>query len=195
MAVERTADGWKVLVRPTRDETASLESLTCDKLIIATGITSKPKLPDYDVSKFEGAYFHAVEMGRRHEEIVSDSVKNVTIVGGHKSALEAVGTASQAGKKVEWLVREEGGGPTWMMPAKNPDGSSLAKLSTKRFMALASTSVYHSNRWLDRFLHSGCWWLGTWCATWFWGFLTKTVQGDKYNKSENGRKLKPHPER
>ncbi|KAF4624302.1 hypothetical protein G7Y89_g13871 [Cudoniella acicularis] len=193
-SVERNGIGWKVLVRPARDEKGSLTTLTCDKLIVATGITSKPRIADYDLSKFGGFSFHPIEMGRRHKELVADSVHHVTIIGGHKSALEAVGTCAQAGKQVEWLIKEDGGGPTWLMPSKNPDGSSLAKMSTKRAMSVLSASIYNSSRWIDRFLHSGRWWLGTWIVTWFWGFMTRQVQQDKYTKSENGRRLKPTPE-
>lgn len=127
--------------------------------------------------------------------MTADSVKHVTVVGGHKSALEVVGTCAQSGKRVEWLMRAAGGGPTWLLPAKNPDGSSLAKMIGKRFMGFLSTSVYRSDRWIDRFLHSGRWFLGAWLITWFWGKLTKMVQTDKYVKSENGRRLKPQPER
>lgn len=134
-------------------------------------------------------------MGRRHKELTADSVNHVTVVGGHKSALEVVGTCAQAGKKVEWLMRADGGGPTWMMPSKNPDGSSLAKMSTIRAIGFTSTSVYRSDRWLNRFLHSRRWWLGTWLITWVWGYMTKMMQGDKYTKSDNGRRLKPQPDR
>jgi dimethylaniline monooxygenase (N-oxide forming) len=86
----------------------------------------------------------------------------VTIVGGHKSNLEGLGTTAQAGKKVEWLVRAEGGGPTRSIPAKNPDGSSMAKMSTKRVMALVSRSVYNSKGSLIDFytVDTGSWGFG-----------------------------------
>ncbi|KAH6662540.1 hypothetical protein B0J14DRAFT_570903 [Halenospora varia] len=138
---------------------------------------SRPNL-GYHLSNFDGISFHPVKMGRRHEELVADSVKHVTIIGGHKSALEAVRMCSQAGKKVEW----------------DSKGNPMAKMAVKRAMGVFSTSVYHSNRWIDRFFRSGWWWLGTWLLMWVWGVITKQMQGDKYTKSENGRKLRPNPE-
>lgn len=42
-----------------------------------------------------------------------------------------------------------------MMPEKGPDGDETAKMATKRVMGFLTTSVYHSDRWVDRFLHSG----------------------------------------
>jgi hypothetical protein len=198
--IERNGAGWKVFVRPTinswtADKHAPVQELTCDKLVLATGITSVPSMPKFDLSSFDGFSFHSVEMGRRYAELTADSVNHVTIVGGHKSALEAVGTCAQAGKKVEWLMRADGGGPTWLMPAKNPDGSAFAKFSTIRVMSFLSSSVYASHLWINRFLHSGRWWLGTWLFNLFWAFMTKMVHGDKYSKSENGRRLKPQPDR
>jgi dimethylaniline monooxygenase (N-oxide forming) len=160
---------------------------------VAAGLNSKPKLPEYDMSKFDGFSFHALEMAKRYRELTADGVNHVTIIGGHKSALEAVGTAAQAGKNVEWLLREEGGGPTWMMAARTADGSSTVKMGLRRFMKLFSTSVYHSDRWIDRFFHGGRWRLGTWFISWFWNFITSQILQDRYIKSENGRKLRPIP--
>lgn len=201
MRVERNGPGWKVITRRAGSSTSAIEEITCTKLIVATGITSKPKPVPWDLSRFEGTSFHAIEVGQRQHELLNDKVQHVTVVGGHKSALEAVGACAQAGKKVEWLIRQEGGGPTWMMPARNPDGSSLAKLSTKRFMGFLSSSIYNSERWLNRFFHSGRWWFGTWFLNWFWGFMTAQVKKDaitkknRYHASENGRKLEPSPSR
>jgi len=70
------------------------DALTCDKLIVATGVTSNPGLPPYDMSKFEGTCYHSVELGRRHPELLSDKIQHVTVIGGHKSALEVVGNTT-----------------------------------------------------------------------------------------------------
>ena len=194
-SIERNGSGWKILVRPTGESVSVLESMTCEKLIIATGITSKPNLPSTDMSSFDGVSFHAKDMGHRHQELLADQVKHVTIIGGHKSALEAVGTYSQVGKNVEWLIKEEGGGPTWLMPCKDPQGNSTGKMATVKAMSFLSTSVYHSDRWLNRFLQSQRWWLGTYIITKAWAAVTKMIQMDTYSKSENGKRLKPVPDR
>lgn len=193
--IERSGSGWKILVHPSGNTKATPEPLTCDKLILALGTTSIPNVPVFNLGSFDGLSFHSVEMGRRHKELTADPVKHVTVVGGHKSALEVVGTCAQAGKKVEWLLRADGGGATWMVPAKKSDGSSWTKMFTTRAAGFLSTSVYRSDRRLNRFLYSGRWWLGTCIPTWVWGYITNTIQGDKYVKSENGRRLKPQPER
>ena len=185
LLVQTSANGWKA------DKNAPFQAMTCDKLILATGITSRPITPDLDLSSFTGFSFHSVEMGRRHAELTADSVNHVTVVGGHKSAVEAVGTCAQAGKKVEWLIRADGGGPTWLFPSRNPDGTSLAKLASVRAVSVTGLSVYHSEAWLNRFLHSGRWWIGTRLISQLWSYMTKNMMGDKYLKSENGSRLKP----
>ena len=195
MSVNRAGAGWSVDVRPTGDLDAAVETLSCNKLIVATGLNSRPKIPEYDLSKYDGISFHALEIGRRYPELLTDEVKNVTVIGGHKSSLEAVGTCAQSGKKVEWLINKNGSGPSWMLPSRNSDGSSFAEMVCKRFTAILSPSVYHSSRRIDRFLHSGQWWLGTWLLRLIWRIFTKTVQRDMYTKSENGLKLKPDPDR
>ena len=82
-----------------------------------------------------------------------------------------------------------------LFPSRNPDGSSLAKMSTVRALSVVGLSVYSPRRWLTRFLHSGRWWIGTLLMNWFWKYMTNMMLGDKYSKSENGRRLKPEPDR
>lgn len=73
--------------------------------------------------------------------------------------------------------------------SKDPKANSLAKMTTVRTVSMVGSSVYRSDRWLDQFFHSGRWWLGNWVMRWFWGYMTKIVQGGKYWKSENGEEV------
>jgi dimethylaniline monooxygenase (N-oxide forming) len=52
----------------------STEELVCDKLIIATSLTSKPVLPKIDASAFKGGIFHSKEFGQSHTLLTSDAV-------------------------------------------------------------------------------------------------------------------------
>jgi dimethylaniline monooxygenase (N-oxide forming) len=83
------------------------------------------------LSKFDGFSFYSVEINSRYQELLTDEVKNVALVGGHKSALEAVGTCSQAGKNVKWLVTSGEAGPPWMMPARSPKWRFKVKAGVK----------------------------------------------------------------
>lgn len=174
---------------------AKPEILICDKLIIATSVASRPKMPDLDVSSFAGVHMHSVEFGKRHTEFLSKNIRNVTVIGGHKSALEAVGYCAEAGKTVDWLIRKDGGGTQWFLIARTPDGSSTAKPSTKRVHSIFSPSVYLPNRWTDRFLFSGRYWLGTWITNSLWKMLNNKLLSDYYTRSENAKKLKSNSHR
>ncbi|RDW77187.1 FAD protein [Coleophoma cylindrospora] len=191
-SITRSNPGWKLTVKPTGDPGAEPEVLTCDKLIVATGINSRPKVPDLELSSYDGLHMHSVALGKRHEELLADDIKSVTIIGGHKSALEAVGHCAAAGKTVNWLVRKDGGGTTWLIMARNPDGSSSAKASTKRVLGIFTPSVYYSSRWITRFFFSDRFWLGSWIMNSFWNKFTSMLLSDHYTKSENAKKLKPN---
>jgi dimethylaniline monooxygenase (N-oxide forming) len=186
--IEREGAHWKIIVHST--SSPSPKTLICDKLIVATGMNSKQRIPELDLSKFDGFSFHSIDMASQYENMIASEVGHVTVVGGHKTALETVGLAARAGKTVEWLIREEGGGTPWMMQATNPDGSFALKPVMIRCFSKFGTSVYKSDQWLNRFFHSGQWALGTWFINWFWKMGTNRVLGDRF-KSENGAKLKP----
>lgn len=81
VGIKRSGSGWNVVVPPTRSVSLSTEELLFDKLIIATGLTSKPALPKIDASAFKGRIFHSKDFGQSHTFLTSDAVQNVTIVG------------------------------------------------------------------------------------------------------------------
>ena len=93
--------------------------ITCSKLIIATGQASQPLLPSFaGMDTFQKPLLHSVELGKAGQFLVSDaSVAHVTVVGGSKSAHDAVYMFATAGKRVTWLTRCTGSGA---MPMANP---------------------------------------------------------------------------
>ena len=95
--------------------------LRCIKLAVASGLTSLPVLP-----KFHGSHDWAVPMlhhrdfGVHSKAILaaSSAHKNITVLGGGKSAADMVYGAIKAGKNVNWIVRKTGEGPgIFMNPA------------------------------------------------------------------------------
>ncbi|RDW64067.1 hypothetical protein BP5796_10569 [Coleophoma crateriformis] len=166
-SITRSSPGWNVTVKPTGNPSAEPEVLTCGKLIIATGITSRPKVPDLDLSSFDGLHMHSLALGKRHEELLADDIKSVTVIGGHKFALEAVGHCAALARR-------------------------SSKAATKRVLGIFTPSVYYSSRWITRFFFSGRFWLGTWIMNAFWNKATSMLLSDHYTKSENAKKLKPN---
>ncbi|KAL9130370.1 MAG: hypothetical protein Q9217_001428 [Psora testacea] len=92
--------------------------ITCAKLILATGQTSQPWLPSFPgLEACRIPVIHSTYLGKQGQTLVSDlSVAHVTIVGGSKSAHDAVYMFAMAGKRVTWLTRRTGRGA---MPMAN----------------------------------------------------------------------------
>lgn len=49
----------------------SKEVLTCDKLIVATGLNSKPNWPDIQLKDYDGLIIHSKDIGLRYQELIS----------------------------------------------------------------------------------------------------------------------------
>jgi dimethylaniline monooxygenase (N-oxide forming) len=83
--------------------------LVCNKLIIAAGVNSIPKLPgDIDWSNFSAPIMHSKEVDREHALLTSETVRRVTVVGSNKSAVDIVYLRACAGKEVDWIISPEG---------------------------------------------------------------------------------------
>lgn len=167
---EATSKDWQVFVRPTDEPAAELQELRCEKLIMATGFTSTPKLPkNLDTSGYTGKSFHAKELGQRYREILDDpTIQNITVVGGSKSAWEASGLFALEGKKVNWLIQEGGSGPATMLRAR-PDGKKhMMEGMNNRVMGAMAPNGYYPDRWITRFLYGGKNWFGRWFTVNFW---------------------------
>lgn len=109
------AQAWNVKVRTPAGE----QHMQTKKLIIATGVTNRPHKPPIDgAGEFDGPILHSAELGKQAGIIVKDpQVKTVAVLGGGKSAYDAVYLAAMAGKDVEWIMRKSGKGPSWVFPS------------------------------------------------------------------------------
>lgn len=195
--IDRDADGrWKVSVKPTNRPNMNIEELQCDKLVIATGFTSVPKMPsNLDLSGYTGRAFHVKELAQKYQEILVDkSIETVTVIGGSKSAWEAAGLFALEGKKVRWLIREAGMGPSPMARAR-PDGKAhMMEGKNIRGIAGLAPSPYHPNRWITKFLYGGGNFIGRWFSANFWKMLLKADMA-KLETSPNRKVMTPLSDR
>lgn len=106
--------GWRLVISTPDDEVIETR-----KLIVATGVTNEPHKPTIKGSDvFAAPNFHSCEMGQYHTQITQDpSVRTVAVLGGGKSAYDAVYLAATRGRNVEWVIRKSGKGPAWVFPA------------------------------------------------------------------------------
>jgi cation diffusion facilitator CzcD-associated flavoprotein CzcO len=182
---------WKVEVeRETEDEESVKESLTCDKLIMATGINSTPNLPsDIDWSTFDGPILHSKDVGTKHHLLTSESVRRVTVVGGNKSAVDVVNMCALAGKEVDWVIRKEGYGPGILFEART-HGIHIGAIEAIRASSIPSPNILSSTGFWYWFLHSGKSKIGSGFQSWLMAKLSESALKE-YEGSENTMKIAP----
>jgi cation diffusion facilitator CzcD-associated flavoprotein CzcO len=109
--VESTESGWTLTVATPEAE----RKVYTTKLILATGLTSTPNMPQYlGTEKFERPLFHAKDFCRRVEEL--KGFKNVVVVGGAKSAYDVAHAMVESGATVDLVIKKDDTGPVWIAP-------------------------------------------------------------------------------
>lgn len=182
---QRGTPGWKLT-------STTGEAFHCEKLIVASGLFSKPRLPKIPTSDYSGLSIHSRDLGLHASRIASDtSIEDVVVVGAAKSALDTVNLCLEHGKRVSWLVRpNEKGVPIAVVdPEAKPN---LLGIYTARLFAICSPSPWLTSGFWYRFLHSGLWLLGTLIMKLYWSGMTLALKWEmQYQKSQNGRKIEP----
>lgn len=191
-ADRRDNGGW-ILSFTRSDGTGERNQLLAHKLVISTGLTSEPFVPNLAGSdSFDAPIYHAKYLHERTKETFK--ANNVVIIGGSKSAYDAAYAHASAGVQVDWVIRESGHGPGWMSPALvTPLKKKLEQLVGVRFLTWFSPCIwgdYDSFGTVRRWLHSTK--IGRFFVDSFWKILANdviTLNG--YDKHPETKKLKP----
>ncbi|KAI1116052.1 FAD/NAD(P)-binding domain-containing protein [Nemania sp. NC0429] len=145
--------------------------LTCDKLVVATGLTSEARMPTFPGSSdFLGPLFHAKDLHGRSRDL--ERCEEVVVVGGNKSAWDACYSVASRGARAHMVIRRSGGGPSWVWRPFYVFGTrlTLARLSATRLCSWFDPSPFGSSfSSIRRFLHGTV--LGTWLVWAFWALL------------------------
>ncbi|KAI1148421.1 hypothetical protein F4825DRAFT_454508 [Nemania diffusa] len=145
--------------------------LTCDKLIVATGLTSEARMPTFPGSlRFLGPLFHAKDLHKRSQDL--SGCDEVIVVGGNKSAWDVCYSVATTGARAHMIIRRSGGGPSWVWRPIYIFGAkfTLARLSSTRLFSWFDPSPLGSSfSSVRRFLHGTI--LGTWLTWAFWAAL------------------------
>ncbi|KAK0108732.1 hypothetical protein ONS96_002578 [Cadophora gregata f. sp. sojae] len=167
------------------------EVITCEKLLVATGLNSKPNWPDIPLKDFAGLVIHSKDIGTRHADLLSEKVQRVAVYGGCKSAIDAIILCINAGKHVDWIIRETGNGPGMMVQVRKR-GVHGARL-IGRFKNILTPSIFSVDSFWYRFLHSGKSRLGNWICKKVWAKASSVpLSMSPYDKKcPNMEKLKP----
>lgn len=185
---------WKVQVetRQLEGQQSVKETLLCDKLIVATGSSSTPKMPkDIDWTSFKGPIMHSKEVGTKHQLLTADNVQRVTVVGGNKSAVDVVYLCALAGKEVDWLIRKDGTGPGLLFDVRSKNGTHAARYKALRATTIASPNLLSTKGFWYWFLHSGKNWVGSQLIRWAFSYASKMGIRSMYGENENTMKIAP----
>jgi hypothetical protein len=122
--------------------------LTANQVIVATGITSEPKIPSFlGASNFDGRILHQTDYGRYASQKPPEQqqCQKVAVLGGGKSAADTVYGLVKAGHEVHWIIRRTGSGPgAFTNPADTARGPFLndPELAATRLFATLSPQCY-----------------------------------------------------
>ncbi|KAK5991484.1 FAD-dependent monooxygenase DEP4-like protein [Cladobotryum mycophilum] len=177
-AAEEGSRGW--LLRT--ESAAGIETISCTKLIVATGVTSIPRIPDIPGSdEFQGPVIAYKDLTQVDKSafIKGASLETVTVIGGSKSAHDAVYWSAIAGEKVNWVVPRSGNGVAWMTTSPTYLLSQqviIESLATTRLCSLFSPCIWgqaDGYRWPRWFLHETR--VGRCLVGFFWRTLGASV--------------------
>jgi hypothetical protein len=197
IATDLLDDGsWRVSLQGVNREDRIVEEIHAAKLVIATGLTSKPHIPRFPGSNtFSGLILHSKQLKEQAQRLAES--KTVVIVGGNKSAWDVCYTAARAGSQVHIVIRPSGGGPSYLWPRRfslGPFEVSLAKLSTMRLFTLFDPAVALMSMgpfsWARKFLHRT--FIGQTICHWFWTYLDRMIKRiNGYHTHPELQKLEP----
>ncbi|KAI0416245.1 FAD/NAD(P)-binding domain-containing protein [Xylaria grammica] len=132
-----------------------IRTLTCNKLVIATHLTSKARMPTFPGSSdFLGPLFHAKDLYGRLQDL--RSCREVVVIGGNKPTWDLYySVATTGGARAHMIIRRLGGSPRWL---------TLARLASTRLCSWFDPSPFGSGfSSVRRLLHETI--LGAWLVS------------------------------
>lgn len=117
--LDKIASGWTVEYTGVEKP----QTVATRKVIVATGATSVPQMPDLKgQDDFGGPIVHTLDYGRS-KIFNRNDIQSIAVLGGGKSAADMVYENVKAGRKVNWIIRKSGKGPGSFVGAKVKLGS------------------------------------------------------------------------
>jgi len=180
---ERCPRGWRLQLK------GSGQIIETAKLMVATGVTSIPNMPDFDMSDASIPLAHSRDLGVSVGDIKSDKYQHAVVVGAAKSAYDAVYLLLSMGKKVTWMIRQDGSGPMPILPSEMYGMNSIAIGST-RMMSYLSPSILNSTGIISSFFQRTT--IGRWLTSAFWNSTTTASEKEAgFEKGDHIAALKP----
>jgi hypothetical protein len=114
-AVDDGPAGWVLTVAQRTVNDTAKQNIRASRLIIATGLTSEPFMPRLEGREtFDAPIYHSSEFAKAEDGL--GDFKKVVLLSGAKFSWDIACAYASAGIQVDWIIRESGHGPCWMMP-------------------------------------------------------------------------------
>lgn len=204
MVAEKLQEGWRLELEMAGPRGVTIapppaqRTIRCSKLIVSTGLTSAPVPINIKGSEnFTAPIVNFGDYARVATQIYEDdSIDHVTVLGGSKAAHDIVYLMAAHGKRVTWIIRASGYGPTYMAPSHiyiGPLRCWLEKLTTTRFLTWFSPCVWGDADgfgFMRNLLHGTSW--GRSFVDTFWAKISSdTLAQSGILKSEATKNLIP----
>ncbi|KAH8596286.1 putative dimethylaniline monooxygenase [Bisporella sp. PMI_857] len=182
--VERGPRGWRLHYKDSAD------ILDTEKLMVATGVTSIPNMPEYMAKDVQVPVVHSRDLGESYNDLQQSKYQHVMVVGAAKSAYDAVYLLLTMGKKVTWVIRPEGGGPLAILPSELLGYFTSIGVASTRLMTGLSPSIFNTEGLVYSLFQANP--IGRWLAGAFWdvvAYLSDLHAG--YDKGGHVAGLRP----
>ncbi|MCJ1381095.1 monooxygenase [Xylographa soralifera] len=193
-SVRKHGGEWLVLTKNGTGD--STQTLHARKLIVASGLTSVPKIPVLPgKDNFDGPIIHQEAFGSS-DVLSSSHVHDIAVLGGGKSSADIVYSAVKAGKTVSWIIKEtETTGPGFFFSPKGKGPYKNAfEVGMTRLAATFTPSIVNDQTWWTWFLHSTTY--GIRLMNSFWAMVDKATRVDaNFSGRDHAKgfdKLEPH---
>ena len=140
--IEKSSGGWIL-----HTDGPLPENFQSARLAVASGLTSSPVMPRLLSSlDWKVPMLHHRDFGVHSKKILAGSspCKNITVLGGGKSAADMVYASIKAEKNVNWIIRRSGEGPgIFMNPATSGRYKNNAEAGATQKATLLNPSGFH----------------------------------------------------
>ncbi|KAI9370398.1 FAD/NAD(P)-binding domain-containing protein [Aspergillus egyptiacus] len=187
-----SGSAWRLTLTSSNDST---EILDTEKLLVCTGVTSIPSVPEYPGAQHASIpIIHSRDLGSSFEMLQDPSIEHVSVVGAAKSAYDAVYLLLSMGKKVTWIIRRDGAGPLAILPFKILGLMNSIAVASTRLMTYLTPSILNTRGSLYWAFQRNP--VGRWCVGRFWDSLTylSNVHAG-YSKGDHVQELRPEIDR
>ncbi|KAL9111372.1 MAG: hypothetical protein Q9227_004249 [Pyrenula ochraceoflavens] len=192
---QKPNDTWQLTVARHDISKSTVVTLDTKRLVVATGLTSTANTPIFKgQSSFDRPIFHSIDFPKCRQYSTENPTKRVGIIGSAKSAWDAAYSYAADGVHVDWIIRQDGMGPSWMAPPYvTPFKIWLERIAFTRLFTWLSPCIWgdaDGYSFIRRLLHNTL--PGRALVSAFWRLVTNDLLTlNAYSSHPSTAKLRP----